>query len=53
LKAGGRSATAEVADFKSKGDAAVAEEINAQLARAGINDLVVEVSGDEITLRKR
>jgi hypothetical protein len=53
LKAGGRSATAEVADFKSKSDAAVAAEINAQLVRVGINDLLVEVSGDEITLRNR
>jgi hypothetical protein len=50
---GGRSTSVEIADPGSKGDAALAAEINAGLARAGLLDVVAEVSGGEITVRKR
>jgi hypothetical protein len=53
VSAGGRSAKVEIPNSNTMSDAALAETIRAELAKQGLGDLQVTVSGGHIQIEKR
>ncbi len=53
ISAGGRKTQVEIPNPGAMTDAALSAEINAKMMQAGIRDYMVEVSGNEFTVKKR